>query len=280
MDEYEYGFVKHKIRQLTGVDLNCYKSQQVQRRLNIYLLRSGYGSWARFFRAIQDDQEELGRLKDYLTINVTTFFRDPEKFVHLREDILPRLLHGRPRLCVWSAGCSLGHEPYSLAIMLAEATGPYSRHSIWATDIDHSALERARAGGPYAAEGLANVSPDLLDRYFRADGSHDGAYYVIDSLRRKVTFEYHNLLAGPFEGEFDLIVCRNVVIYLTREARQQLHVRFHDALRPGGVLFVGGTEVVSQAPSIGLEPLGVSFYMRPARIESLSSCSNALPVIR
>jgi chemotaxis protein methyltransferase CheR len=262
MEEYEYSFVKHKVRKLTGVDLNCYKSQQVQRRLNVYLLRSGYANWARFFREIQDDPEEQSKLKDYLTINVSAFFRDPEKFAYLREDILPQLLRNHPRLRVWSAGCSLGHEPYSLAIALAEATGLYCRHPILATDIDHSALKRAQAGGPYSAEELVNVPPDLLERYFRADGSHDGQYYVIDALRRKVTFRHHDLLADPFETNFDLIVCRNVVIYFTKEAKRKVHQRFHDALRPGGVLFVGGTEVVSQAQSIGLELSGISFYAR------------------
>jgi chemotaxis protein methyltransferase CheR len=234
----------------------------VQRRLNVYLLRSGHTNWARFFRSIQDDPQALGRLKDYLTINVSAFFRDPEKFTHLQENILPQLLRGHPRLRVWSAGCSLGHEPYSLAIMLAEATGPYCRHPILATDIDHSALEKAQAGGPYTAEELADVPPNLLGRYFRADGSRDGHYYVVDSLRHKVTFRYHDLLADPFETDLDLIVCRNVVIYFTKEAKQKLHQRFHDALRPGGVLFVGGTEVVSGARGIGLAPTGISFYTR------------------
>ena len=261
MEEFEYRFVKYKIRKLTGVDLDCYKSQQVQRRLNVYLLRSGHSNWARFFHAIQDDPQELSKLKDYLTINVSAFFRDPEKFAHLQEKVLPALLRGHPRLRVWSAGCSLGHEPYSLAIMLAEATGMYCRHPILATDIDDSALERARAGGPYAAEELANVPPDLLARYFHTDEDAD-RYYVIDSLRRKVEFCRHDLLADPFEDAFDLIVCRNVVIYFTKEAKHRLYMRFHDALRPGGVLFVGGTEIVSQTSSVGLQSMGVSFYTR------------------
>jgi chemotaxis protein methyltransferase CheR len=262
MLDYEYSFVKHKVRKMTGVDLNCYKDQQVQRRLNVYLLRSGHPNWPRLFRAIEDDPEEQIKLKDYLTINVSSFFRDPKKYAYLDEHVLLYLLRHRPRLRVWSAGCSLGHEPYSLAIALAEATAMYCRHTILATDVDHSALERARAGGPYSMEELKNVSPDLLNRYF-CPGDKDGQYHVIESLRRKVTFAQHDLLADPFEGNFDLIVCRNVVIYFTREAKQRVHRQFRDALCPGGVLFVGGTEVVSQAERIGLETMGVSFYRRP-----------------
>ena len=133
MRDLEYNFVKHKVLKLTGVDLDCYKSQQVIRRLGVYLSRSGYANWPGFFRAIQNDPEELSKLKNYLTINVSSFFRDPQRFVYLRKFVLPELLNRRPRLRVWSAGCSHGHEPYSLAILLAEATGLHSHHLIRAT---------------------------------------------------------------------------------------------------------------------------------------------------
>jgi len=259
MEAPEYIFIKRRILKLTGVDLDCYKTLQVQRRLKTYLVRSGHPNWHHFFRAIQNDVVELGKLKDYLTINVSSFFRDLEKFEYLRESILPELLRGHPRLRVWSAGCSHGHEPYSLAIVLAEAAGFYRQHHILATDIDRSALERAQAGGPYSADEVAKVPPPLLNRYFR---THDDGYYVVESLRRRITFRYHNLLADPFESGFDLIVCRNVVIYFTAEVKDRLYRRLHDALRPGGVLFVGSTEVVPKASAIGLETAGISFYRR------------------
>jgi len=259
MDTLEYGYVKRKVLNLTGVDLNCYKTPQVQRRLRTYLPRSGHATWRSFFDALSDDTVALGKLKDYLTINVSSFFRDADKFEYLRETILPQLLRGHPKLRLWSAGCSRGHEPYTLAILLAEATGLYRRHHILATDIDHSALEWAQAGGPYSAGEVANLSPALLSRYFKV---HDGDYYVIESLKRRLTFRYHNLLADPFESEFDLIVCRNVVIYFTAEVKDRLHRRFHDTLRPGGVLFVGGTEFLSKASDIGFESAGISFYRR------------------
>lgn len=260
MKAQEYNFIKYKVRKLIAVDLNCYKSTQMQRRLKTYLQRSGHTTWPGFFRTVQDDPVALGKLKDYLTINVSSFFRDPEKFDYLREAILPDLLRHHPRLRVWSAGCSRGHEPYSLAITLAEATGLYSQHFVLATDIYHSTLEYARAGGPYADDDVTNISPQLLKRYFRV--RNDDGYYVIERLRRKVTFSYHDLLADRFESRFDLILCRNVVIYFTAEIKERLYGRFHDALRPGGVLFVGGTEVMSKAGSQGFEMVDVSFYRR------------------
>jgi chemotaxis protein methyltransferase CheR len=259
MEAREYIYIQRKILKLIGVDLNCYKSPQMKRRLKVYLVRSGHSNWPNFFRATQNDPLELGKLKDYLTINVSSFFRDPEKFEYLRESVLPDLLRGHPRLHVWSAGCSRGHEPYSLAIMLAEATGPYCRHPILATDIDRSALEWARAGGPYLTNEMTNVPPPLLSRYFKA---HDESYYVTEYLRRRITFRQHNLLADPIASRFDLIVCRNVVIYFTPEVKERLYRLFHDALRPGGVLFMGGTEVLSKAADIGFETVGISFYRR------------------
>jgi chemotaxis protein methyltransferase CheR len=264
MRDLEYSFVKHKVFSLTGVDLNCYKSQQVIRRLGMYLRRSGYPNWPGYFRAIQNDPAELGKLKDYLTINVSSFLRDPERFAYLRDSVLPELLRHRPRLRVWSAGCSFGHEPYSLAILLTESTGLHCRHLIRATDIDSSALARAQTGGPYSAGNLENVPRALRARYFRTDGD---AYFVVEDLRRRVSFVHHNLLADPFEDEFDLIVCRNVVIYFTPDTKARLYRRFHDALRADGVLFLGATEVVSKPSSLGFELLDVSFYRRNGQTE-------------
>jgi chemotaxis protein methyltransferase CheR len=260
MNAQEYSYVKREVLKLTGVDLNNYKAPQVQRRLKTFLLRSGYDSWTRFFRALRDDQVAIGELNDYLTINVSAFFRDPEKFECLRDSILPELLRGRTTLRVWSAGCSHGHEPYSLAILLCEATGLYRRHQILATDIDHSALDRAKAGGPYSTDEVANVPSDLLSRYFKKVS--EDSYQVIDVMRRKITFRYHNILSDPFESRFDLIVCRNVVIYFRAEAKDQLYRRFYDALSPGGVLFLGGTEFLSKASEIGFTSAGFSFYRR------------------
>jgi len=277
MDTREYIFVKRKVLNLTGVDLSCYKAPQVQRRLRTYLVRSGHPSWHHFFRAVSGDSMAVSRLKDYLTINVSSFFRDSEKFEYLQQSILPELLRATstrsPQLRVWSAGCSHGHEPYSLAIVLAEASGFYRKHYILATDIDRSALERAKSGGPYSAEEVAQVPPRLLDRHFRhsaasphADAARADGYYVVESLRRRITFCYHNLLAASFgsgnDNGFDLIVCRNVVIYFTVEVKNRLYKRFYDALRPGGVLFVGGAEVVFQASDLGFETAGISFYRR------------------
>jgi chemotaxis protein methyltransferase CheR len=260
MEADEFNYVKKEIMKLVSVDLNFYKSQQVQRRLNTFLLRSGQADWPSYFRAVRDDREGLRKLKDYLTINVSSFFRDPEKYQYLRENILPDLLAGQRNLKVWSAGCSYGQEPYSLSILLLEATRTRT-HQIIATDLDQSALDHAKAGGPYSAEDVAAVPASLLNQYFTAEL---GRYRVKEAPKRQIVFQQHNLLSDRFERGFDLIICRNVVIYFTAEVKEKLYKRFCESLRPGGVLFVGGTEIISKASDIGFETAGISFYRRRA----------------
>jgi chemotaxis protein methyltransferase CheR len=138
---------------------------------------------------------------------------------------------------------------------------------ISASDIDHSALAWSQTGGPYSADEVANVPPAWLHRYFK---NQDDRYYVVESLRRRVTFQQHNLLTERFEQGFDLIIC-----YFTIEAKDHLYNRFYESLRPGGVLFVGGTEIVSKAPELGFETAGISFYRRKG-IGVVVSCNPLL----
>ncbi len=254
----EYAFLRHEVLKLIGVDLDSYKSEQMQRRLATFLLRSGHPSWPAFFSALHRDPALLGKLRDALTINVTSFFRDGDKFRYLQESVLPALIQGRPMLQVWSAGCSHGQEPYSLAMLLAAMQG-YSRYRILATDIDHDALDRARAGGPYSKEDVAGVSPLLMSRYLTC---REGGYWVADELRRRIDFRAHNLLTDAVSQSYDLVVCRNVVIYFTADAKDRLYRRFHDALRPGGVLFVGATEFIPRAQEMGLKMISTCFFQR------------------
>jgi chemotaxis protein methyltransferase CheR len=265
MEESEYLLVKRKVMELARVDLGSYKSRQVQRRLGTLLARSGYPTWQAYFGHLQQDRQALQAFKDYLTINVTEFFRDPQKWQYLEQNVLPALLRERRRLRVWSAGCSHGAEPYTLAMLLDQLTGGGTRHYILATDIDQAILAKAEQGGPYPPSEVKAVTPTRLRRYFVAQGD---TFSVRPDLRDRVTFRPHNLLLDPFEGDFDLIVCRNVVIYFVEETKRALYQRFAQALRPGGVLFVGGTEIVPAMPALPLgnadrlHPFAISFYRR------------------
>ncbi|HHX43191.1 MAG TPA: protein-glutamate O-methyltransferase CheR [Chloroflexi bacterium] len=258
MEDTEYLYIQREVKRLVRVDLDHYKRPQVQRRLDTLLARSGYPTWQAYFAYLRTNQEAMQGFRDYLTINVTEFFRDPQKWQYLEQNILPELLRQRQRLRIWSAGCSHGAEPYTLAILLDELGGG-ARHHILATDIHRAVLAKAQQGGPYLANEVRAVTPARLARYFVAHGE---SYTIRPELRSRATFRAHNLLLDDFDEDFDLIVCRNVVIYFVEESKRALYQRFAQALRPGGVLFVGGTELVPALPNLPLSNVAVSFYRR------------------
>jgi chemotaxis protein methyltransferase CheR len=259
MEIAEYDLVKQEVLELTNINLDHYKVPQMQRRLKTFLMRSGYSHWQDYFKVIKGDFEAVSKLRDYLTINVSSFFRDQQKYNYLKDAVLPELLYHRPRLNIWSAGCSRGQEPYSLAILLEESDGSSHNHHILASDLDHSALNWAKAGGPYSNDDVVNLDEKLRKVYFTKDAQ---GYWANESLKKRINFHQHNLVTDRFEEDFDLIICRNVVIYFTSDVKEQLYSRFYKALRPGGILFVGGTEIVPNATKIGFMPAGISFYRR------------------
>lgn len=259
-----YAVVKHQIKAILNIDLNYYKEQQMQRRLDSWLFRSGAPSWENYFHRIRGDTIECGRLRDYLTINVSTFFRDPERWQSLKDTVLPRLLQETPSLHphgglrIWSAGCSIGPEPYTLAMIMAEVA-PNRHHYILATDLDRGALAKAIGRGPYTAEDLQNVSPVQRSTHFEPDGP---PYYVSKKTAKEVDFREQNMITDLFDKDFDLIVCRNVVIYFTAETKDLIYKKFHVALRKGGVLFLGATEIIPRPQDIGFRSQGFSFYVK------------------
>jgi chemotaxis protein methyltransferase CheR len=253
-----YAQVKRSVKGLLNIDLDGYKDEQMRRRLDAWLTRSGAESWNDYFRRARMEPHEQVRLRNYLTINVSAFFRDPDRWRDLREQVLPALLKTSPRLKVWSAGCSIGLEPYTLAMLFDEAT-PLRRHTLIASDLDRGALSIAQARGPYTRQDLQNVTEAQRAAYFEPGGP---PFYVTPALARPIQFRENNLLADEFETGFDLIVCRNVVIYFTNAAKERLYQKFSAALRPGGVLFLGSTEIISRPAEFGLRHGGISFYQK------------------
>jgi chemotaxis protein methyltransferase CheR len=257
MDDRAFGLLKRKIAATLGIDLDGYKPGQMRRRLEAHVQRHARGDVLAFCRRLESDPEAREALRAMLTINVTEFFRDPPQFERLHTVILPRLLQEANRVNIWSAGCSHGAEPYSVAILLDDL-GALGRSRILATDLDRDALQRARAGGPYNPTEVRNVRPAWLRTYFVRDGA---GYRVVDGLRRLEIREL-DLLSAPFERGFDLILCRNVMIYFSADVKTRLFQQFCAALRPGGVLFVGGTEALLGTDLLGFERLGGNFYRK------------------
>ncbi len=257
LNDQEYALISHKILKLLGIDLSFYKSLQMRRRLQ-GLASSQAGSVADYCALVERDEAALTKLKNFLTINVTEFFRDAEQFNILKTKVLPELLNQRPHISVWSAGCSNGGEPYSVAITLKEIAGD-ARHRIVATDIDDQIVDKAQKGGPYTDADMANVGPKLVLKYFQKET--DG-YYIVDEIKRMVEFKRRDLLKDRFDNGFDMIMCRNVVIYFSDEAKKKLYKGFYDSLNPNGVLFIGATETLLEAKEVGLERLHNCFYQK------------------
>ncbi|MBN1368578.1 MAG: protein-glutamate O-methyltransferase CheR [Dehalococcoidales bacterium] len=258
MNEIEYDCIKRKIRSLTKIDLNCYKTSQMMRRLDGFILRSKAAGVVQYCQQLEQDPEEVRKLRNFLTINVTEFFRDYSHFEILRKIILPELLKYSPALNIWSAGCSDGEEPYSLAVMLAELT-PGAKHRIMATDIDSESLHKAMSGGPYRPPEMKNVPQPLLDRYFNYTNN---SYWINNRLRNKIVFSQHDMTRDRFPVNLDLIICRNVTIYFSNEAKAAINLGFWNSLKKNGVLFIGATETMLNAGDLGFERLHSCFYKK------------------
>ncbi len=258
MNETEYHLLKKKIHELLNVDINAYKSQQMRRRLDAFVEREAPRGAFLFCKQLEQNAEQLQALRDMLTINVSEFFRDAPQFDVLRSTVLPDQLREGGKLKIWTAACSHGAEPYSVAILLDELRAG-AGHRILATDLDATILAQATAGGPYRANEIRNVSKSRLMKYFTPEGT---GHKIVEEIRERVEFREHNLLSDPFEKGFDLILCRNVMIYFSAEVKQQLFQRFHASLRPGGVLFLGGTEAMLGEDADGFEKLSTNFYRK------------------
>lgn len=256
MDDGTFEYLLRQLKDLLGVDLQGYKMQQMRRRITSFIENRSGGDNMRFIRGLGHDEGMLRSLRDMLTINVTEFFRDGDQWDQLRNSVMPELISGGGRLNIWSAGCSHGQEPYSVAMIL-DQLGGLDRARLLATDFDRGALQRARAGGPYSEQEVAGVSESELETYFT---SVEDGYSVIDRLRRAIRFDELNLLYDSFNAGFDMIVCRNVTIYFEAEVKTRLFANFAAALKPGGILFIGATEALLGADSQGFKRMGGNFY--------------------
>lgn len=258
----DYEVFKRKILKKTGLDLNAYKQTQMERRLRGLMEQVGAKSFLEYFRILECDEKIFKQFLDKVTINVTEMFRNPEQFEVIQKIVIPEILKRTRSLAVWSAGCSYGHEPYSLAILLKELS-PMGKHRIIATDIDEKALNQASAG-IYSMSDLKNVSATRIERWFVRDGDK---LAVKPALRGMIEFGYLDLLKDPYPNGMDLIVCRNVVIYFIDEAKKRLYEKMFSALKPGGYLFIGSTERVNDHEKIGFLNPYPFIYQKPQSVK-------------
>jgi two-component system, chemotaxis family, CheB/CheR fusion protein len=245
-DDAAFAALLEFLKRTRGLDLTGYKRTSLERRFRRRMETVGCASFADYLDHLEVEPDEYARLFDTLLINVTEFFRDPPAWQHLREHVLPGLLATKAAdepVRVWSAGCATGQEPYTLAMVLAEALGERDyaeRVKIYATDIDEDALAKARHG-LYTAKEAESVPPDLRERYFEPA---DRRLVFRKHLRRAVIFGRNNLVADAPISRLDLVVCRNTLMYFTAETQARVLRHFHFALRDRGVLMLGRSEMM------------------------------------
>ena len=232
------------LRTRTAHDFRQYKRATVLRRIERRMQVSGLAELQEYRDYLHDHPEETPQLLQDMLISVTNFFRDREVFETLHADVIPQLMeHRGPNapIRVWSAGCATGEEAYSLAMLLQEASAQTPEgvpFQVFATDIDERAISHARTG-LYPESILADVEPTRARQFLTKDGAH---YRVKKELREHVLFALHNVLRDPPFSRLDMVCCRNLLIYLDREAQLDVLRTFHFALRPGGYLFLGSSE--------------------------------------
>ncbi|CAH1197206.1 Chemotaxis protein methyltransferase [Paenibacillus allorhizoplanae] len=257
MEDQDFLLFIKKIKEHTSIDLALYKEAQMKRRLTTLRMKRGYNTFISFFEAMMKDKELFYEFLDRMTINVSEFWRNPNRWELVEQKFIPEMLKRNRRLKIWSAACSTGEEPYTLAMILAEQ-GALAETSLHATDIDDGALEKARKG-MYLDRSVRDVPANYVKKYFKQDGL---MFHVSDELKKSVRFQKQNLLVDTFDSGYDLIVCRNVIIYFTEEAKHVLYQKFAKALKPGGLLFVGSTEQIFSPGQYELEAAETFFYRK------------------
>ncbi|MFK4785172.1 CheR family methyltransferase [Fusobacterium sp. MFO224] len=241
----DFDEIQKKIISFYGIDLSR-KYELVKNRLTTFAIDEGYNDLHKFIKAIKKNPFLYKELVNRLTTNYTYFFREKEHFKILKEKIIPEIMNKNPnnlRLKIWSAGCSKGNEAYSIAITLEEMLGLKLNYSIYGTDISTKVLNFANKG-IYTREDLKKIEEDKIMKYFNK--IRENQFQVIDRLVKKVYFSELNLMLpfNPFFNNFNIIFCRNVMIYFPLDVKIKLINKFYNVLQPGGYLIIGKSEIL------------------------------------
>ncbi|BCN31419.1 CheR family methyltransferase [Anaeromicropila herbilytica] len=254
-----YEAFKEEVFRLTRIDLNAYKERQMKRRIDALIAKHGIKSYPDYVNVLKQDKNMFDEFVNYLTINVSEFYRNPEQWALLEKEILPYLFDSFGKnIKIWSAACSTGDEPYSLVMLLSKFM-PLNKIKVIATDIDKQVLDKARMG-LYNDKSLKALPKEFIDKYFNK--VNDRAYQINDSIKACVEFKQHNLLKDEYPMNCDLIICRNVLIYFTEEAKNDIYMKFNRSLKKDGILFVGSTEQIIQPQMLGYSSHKSFFYKK------------------
>lgn len=243
----DYERFKVDVNTLTKIDLNAYKEKQMRRRIDSLIARNKIKDYDDFIAAIKKDEKLFREFVNFLTINVSEFYRNTDQWAILDQKIIPKLIsrYGK-NLKIWSAACSTGDEPYSLVMAFSRYI-PLNQIHVIATDIDKEVIAKAKTG-LYGSKSISGVPDDFKTKYFTRIGD---SYQISDDIKRCVEFKERNLLKDDYEKDCHLILCRNVVIYFTEETKDMIYRKFYSSLVDGGFLFIGSTEQIMNYKDIG-----------------------------
>lgn len=270
MTDKDFAFIRSLAKKNTGIELGDHKKEMIYSRIVRRIRALRLNSFNEYCHYLENNLAlELTDFVNAITTNLTAFFRESHHFDFLRDTVLPELKEQHKidkRLRIWSAGCSTGEEPYSLAITLHEAMKNTSGWNarILATDLDSNVVAHGRAG-IYSGERFRKVDSKIANKYFSQlnDGSaSEGSRIASDTLKQYITFNRLNLLGDwPMKGKFDVIFCRNVVIYFSKDTQRTLFDRYAELLNPNGYLFIGHSESL-HGVSNRFESLGRTMYRK------------------
>lgn len=256
---YGYEEFKVDVYKLTDINLDMYKERQMKRRIESLIQRKGFEGFESFYKGMKQDKSLLRTFVSYLTINVSQFYRNPAQWENFDREIVPYLKKNYgSKITIWSAACSTGDEPYTLAMIMSKHV-PLNKINIIATDIDEDVLAFAKAG-VYTKKSMEDLPEEFKNKFFnKCDNMH---YEICDDIKKCVSFKKHNLLEDKYFDDVSLIVCRNVVIYFTDTAKNEVYAKFHESLAANGILFIGSTEQILKAKELGFDPMKTFFYKK------------------
>ncbi|KRM92184.1 chemotaxis protein methyltransferase CheR [Liquorilactobacillus cacaonum DSM 21116] len=257
MMEQNFIFFNKWVLEHVGIDLNNYKDQQMQRRITNIMNSSGAKTIEDYALILEKDRDAYNAFVKHITINVTDFFRNKEIFELFENCFLQNVVPNFDHIKMWSAACSTGAEPYSLAMILDR--NKVRNTNIIATDIDDNILARAKQG-KYTKTELTNIAQADLIKYFSEIDTDK--YVVKDEIKKFVSFEKQDLLGSRYPKDVQVIVCRNVTIYFKLEARDEVYRKFSESLSKGGLLFTGATETINEPSKFNLEKVETFIYRK------------------
>ncbi|MGL4761214.1 MAG: CheR family methyltransferase [Sarcina sp.] len=237
------------------IDLTAYKQAQMTRRIESLMQRAGVKTLSEYIVLLELDEIEKIKFQDFITINVTEFFRNKNLFEELENLLKREYFDEKKRVNIWSAACSLGCEPYSIAMILKEHG--VKNYTITATDIDKNVLKKAKIA-KYSELEVKGMDKKYL-KYFNKIGDE---YRLIDEIKSMVIFKKSDLILDNYGANFDLILCRNVVIYFNTDIKEKIYKKFSTALNKNGILFVGATESIYNSGKIGFRKCSTFMYRK------------------